>query len=74
MVDAPRLKRAVAQGKTLGRKPVTGDMGRVAVLRTQGASMRQIAEATGVGLGTIHRLLSVPETASKCQPQLLPFQ
>jgi DNA invertase Pin-like site-specific DNA recombinase len=46
------LKRAVAQGKTLGRRPVAVDMGRIAVMRANAASMRDFAEATGVGLGT----------------------
>jgi DNA invertase Pin-like site-specific DNA recombinase len=62
------LKRAVTRGKALGRRPVAVDMGRVAVMRAKGGSLREIAKATGVSLGTIHRLLACSTNVSESEP------
>lgn len=62
------LKRAVTQGKMLGRQPVSVDMARVTAMRGQGSSMRRIAQATGVSVGTIHRLLACSTNVSESEP------
>jgi DNA invertase Pin-like site-specific DNA recombinase len=51
------LKRARAAGRLPGRKPVDVDSVLVQTMRTQGASIRAIAKATGASVGTIHNLL-----------------
>ena len=53
------LERAKAQGKTLGR-PRTPELKKATVLalRDTGESVRKIAKATGLGVGTVHRILA----------------
>jgi DNA invertase Pin-like site-specific DNA recombinase len=62
------LKRAVTQGKALGRRPVEVDIACVAAMRAKGGSLREIARATGVSLGTIHRLLACSTNVSESEP------
>lgn len=49
------LERAKAQGKQLGRPRVAVDADRVAALRAQGRSWREISEELGIGKGTAQR-------------------
>jgi DNA invertase Pin-like site-specific DNA recombinase len=49
------LAVARARGKRLGRPPSPVDADKVAELRAQGASWREIAARLGVGIGTVHR-------------------
>ena len=49
------LRRAVANGKKLGRPRVAVDADRIASLRAQGCSWREIAEKLGIGKGTAQR-------------------
>jgi DNA invertase Pin-like site-specific DNA recombinase len=51
------LKRAKAQGKTLGRPRAAVRTERVIGLRDKGMSIRQIADATGVSAMTVQRLV-----------------
>jgi DNA invertase Pin-like site-specific DNA recombinase len=51
------LKRAKAQGKTLGRPRAAVRAERVIGLRDKGMSIRQIADETGVSPMTVHRLV-----------------
>lgn len=51
------LARAKAQGKTLGRPKAIIDRGKLEIMREQGMSLRQIADATGKSAMTIQRLL-----------------
>jgi DNA invertase Pin-like site-specific DNA recombinase len=46
---------------TCGRPKVVFDRSKVAELRQAGESIRGIANKLGVGVGTVHRLLSVPK-------------
>ncbi len=50
------LAVARARGKRLGRPPSLVDADKVAELRAQGASWREIAVRLGVGIGTVHRV------------------
>jgi DNA invertase Pin-like site-specific DNA recombinase len=50
------LRNARAKGKRLGRPSKGIDGTTVAVLRSQGASWRAIAEKLGVGIGTLYRV------------------
>ena len=50
------LAAARARGKRLGRPPSRVDADKVAELRAQGASWREIAARLGVGIGTVHRV------------------
>ncbi len=50
------LAVARAKGKRLGRPPSSVDADKVAELRAQGASWREIAARLGVGIGTVHRV------------------
>ena len=53
------LERARAQGKTLGRPKVPKQkIAAVATLKGSGESVRKIAKATGLGVGTVHRILA----------------
>ena len=52
------LKRAVAQGKTLGRPMVNGEIGKkVLALRAKGHGMIKIAKSIGIGVGTVVRIV-----------------
>ena len=51
------LKRARAAGRIPGRKRVDVDFVLVQAMRTRGASIRDIAKATGASIGTIHSIL-----------------
>ncbi len=50
------LAVARARGKRLGRPPSRVDADKVAELRAQGASWREIAARLRVGIGTVHRV------------------
>jgi DNA invertase Pin-like site-specific DNA recombinase len=51
------LKRAVAQGKRLGRPQIDGDIERrVQRELRKGAGILKVASALGVGTGTVHRI------------------
>jgi DNA invertase Pin-like site-specific DNA recombinase len=52
------LAAAKAKGKRLGRPRVTVDAARVAILRAQGRSWREIVLETGISKGTAQRALS----------------
>ena len=52
------LRNARAKGKRLGRPPLVVDRGRIARLRTQGRSWREITTETGISKGTAQRALS----------------
>jgi len=52
------LAAARAKGKRLGRPSVILDRRRVALLREQGRSWREISKEMGVGVGTVHRARS----------------
>ena len=53
------LKRARAQGKTLGRPRVPEDkVAAMTALKCSGESVRRIAEVTRLGVGTVHRIKS----------------
>jgi len=52
------LRRAVANGKKLGRPRVAVDVEEVHRLRAQGLSLRDIAKATGISRTTVSDLLS----------------
>ncbi|QOJ37268.1 MAG: recombinase family protein [Nitrospira sp.] len=52
------LKRAVAQGKVLGRPMINGEVEqRVHVLRAKGYGMIKIAKEVGIGVGTVVRMV-----------------
>ena len=52
------LKRAVAQGKVLGRPMVNGDIEKkVRALRAKGQGIIKIAKAVGIGVGTVSRMV-----------------
>jgi DNA invertase Pin-like site-specific DNA recombinase len=53
------LAAARAKGKRLGRPAVTVDRSKIASLRAQGRSWREISKEMGVGLGTLHRAFGV---------------
>ena len=50
------LARVRAAGKTLGRRAVTVEPGRVKELRAAGKSFRDVAAILGVSAGTAHKL------------------
>ncbi len=53
------LKRAVAQGKVLGRPMINGEVEkRVHVLRAKGYGMIKIAKEVGIGVGTVVRMVN----------------
>ena len=52
------LRNAVAKGKRLGRPRAKVDAARMAVLRSQGRSMREIAAELGVSAGLVHKTMS----------------
>ena len=56
----------MAAGRKPGRKPVDIDAVLVRTMRTEGASIRAIAKATGASVGTIHSLCSTK--VSEAQP------
>jgi len=51
------LRRAVEQGKRLGRPKVSVDAERVCQLRSEGMSLRAIAKATGISRTTVSEIL-----------------
>ena len=52
------LRRAVAQGKVLGRPMVNGEIEKkVHALRAKGHGMIKIAKAVGIGVGTVLRMV-----------------
>lgn len=55
------LERARSQGKVLGRPRVIVDRIKIAKLRDQGLSLREIAAKTGKGTMTVHRALKALE-------------
>jgi DNA invertase Pin-like site-specific DNA recombinase len=52
------LRNARAKGRRLGRPPVCVDTSRVAQLRGEGWSIREIAEALGVSRSLVHKTLA----------------
>ena len=52
------MRNARAHGKRIGRPPVVVDASRIAQLRAQEASWREIAKELGVGATTARRALS----------------
>jgi DNA invertase Pin-like site-specific DNA recombinase len=52
------LRNAKAKGKTLGRPRVAVDAARIARLRSQGHTMKDIAAEMGCSVGLIHKTLS----------------
>jgi DNA invertase Pin-like site-specific DNA recombinase len=55
------LAAAKRRGVKLGRKRVHVDVDKARALRAEGASLRKIAAALGVGLATLHRALKTAE-------------
>ncbi len=52
------LKRAVAQGKVLGRPMLNGDIEKkVLALRAKGQGIIKIAKTVGIGVGTVSRMV-----------------
>jgi len=74
LVERTRAGLAAARrrGARLGRPRVQVDLARARALRAGGASLRQIAKALGVGLGTIHGLLRGDEGVQKTSPTTAP--
>ena len=53
------LARAKAQGKTLGRPKVNGDVEKaVLVARKKGTGKRKISKELGIGVSTVNRIIS----------------
>lgn len=52
------LRNARAKGKRLGRPPLVVDRARMARLRTQGRSIREIATKLGCSHGVVHKILA----------------
>ena len=52
------VRNAKRKGKQLGRKRVIFDRSKAMEMRQRGASVREIAASLGVGVGTVHRVLS----------------
>ena len=52
------LAAAKAKGKRLGRPRTSVDTDQIAQLRASGASWRQISQATGLGVGTVRRVIA----------------
>ena len=65
IVDRVRagLRRAVAEGKQLGRPKSTANEDQIRQLRNQGMSLRVIAQKTGASKSTVSRVLSLTEKA-----------
>ncbi len=54
------LKRAVAQGKVLGRPIINGEIEKkVLTLRAKGQGIIKIAKSVGIGVGTVARMVKV---------------
>jgi len=63
------LRRARENGKKLGRPRVAVDADKIAALRAQGRSWREIAEELGIGKGTAQRAFySLPKNPSGKPP------
>jgi len=63
------LRRARENGKKLGRPRLAVDAGKIAALRAQGRSWREIAEELGIGKGTAQRAFySLPKNPSGKPP------
>ena len=63
------LRRARENGKKLGRPRVAADADKIAALRAQGRSWREIAEELGIGKGTAQRAFySLPKNPSGKPP------
>jgi len=63
------LRRARENGKKLGRPRLAVDAGKIAALRAQGRSWREIAEELGIGKGTAQRAFySLPKNPSGKHP------
>lgn len=60
------LKRAVAEGKSLGRPRVSVNAAELSAMRSRGMSWSQIVKATGVSMGTAQRAVAAyPQTPTK---------
>ena len=55
------MRIATRRGDDVGRPRLVFDHELVDKLRQEGKSIREIAKELGVGVGTVHRLLSVPK-------------
>ena len=63
------LRRAKESGRKLGRPRVAADADKIAALRAQGRSWREIAEELGIGKGTAQRAFySLPQNPSGKHP------
>ena len=57
------LKRAVAQGKHLGRPPIDGELERRAQRELRkGTGILKVAKLIGLGTGTVHRIKQEMDT------------
>jgi DNA invertase Pin-like site-specific DNA recombinase len=56
------LRNARAKGKRLGRPRVVVDSARIAHLRAQGCSIREIADELGYSRSLVHKTLAKPES------------
>ncbi len=59
------LAVARARGKRLGRPPSRVHAQKVAALRAQGATWREIAARLAVGIGTVHRVAQETQKTSR---------
>lgn len=57
------LKNARAKGTRLGRRPVAIDSAAVAMMRSNGATIRAIAQTLGCSPALVHKTLSIPASA-----------
>jgi DNA invertase Pin-like site-specific DNA recombinase len=53
------IRNAKAKGRRVGRRPSVIDHGRLATLRSQGRTIREIAKAMGVSRSLVHKTLQV---------------
>src|SRR6185437_7105198 len=54
------IANAKAKGRAVGRRPVSVDTAALAVMRSQGKTIRECADALGVSRSLVHKTLSFP--------------
>lgn len=54
------IRNAKAKGQRIGRKPIALDRAKLASLRAQGHSIREIATTLGCSRGLVHKTLQIP--------------